>query len=268
MSTLAPTSDVDLLGLLRAAGPLDVSQMAAKIEVTPTAVRQRLARLMAQGLIDRQPIRAGRGRPRHRYHLTRKGLRLTGSNFTDLALALWKEIRAIQDPELRRRLVSRVAKALARGYADQVRGRTTAEKMESLREVLQQRQVPFSVDTSGPLPVLCADACPYHELAEQDRAICSVETWLFSELLGENLQLAQCRLDGAARCRFQPASGGDILDAEIDGSPRLSARPSVPTSRLAVPWVPAPRGALRAAAGPGEARENAADDTTVDRGTL
>jgi DeoR family transcriptional regulator, suf operon transcriptional repressor len=40
-------------------------------------------------------------------------------------------------------------------------------------------------------------------LAEQDRGICGVERMLFSELLGENIRLSECRLDGASCCRFE-----------------------------------------------------------------
>jgi predicted ArsR family transcriptional regulator len=183
---------------------MGVAELAKVIEVTPTAVRQRLSRLLAQGLIEREAIRAGRGRPKHRYRLTRKGLRVTGSNFTDLALALWKEIGAIDDLAVRRTLMMRVVKALAAGYSQQIEGRTTAERMESLRGLLAQRRVPFSVDTSGELPVLTAHACPYHELAEEDRGICSLERMLFSELLGKDIELSSCRLDGGGSCQFQP----------------------------------------------------------------
>ena len=229
MNTLTPTSDANLLDLLRSSGPLGVAEMADVIEVTPTAVRQRLGRLMAQGLIDREAVRAGRGRPKHRYHLTRKGLRLTGSNFTDLALALWREVRAIEDVQLRRTLVMRVVRALAGGYARQIQGQTTAERMESLRQLLSQRQVPFSVDVSGGLPVLTADACPYHELAEEDPGICTLERLLFSELLGEDVELVECRLDGGVHCQFRPTGGADILSGL---SRRLSTKSQLAPPRM------------------------------------
>ena len=45
MSMEAPTSDSDLMDLLRIAGPLSVSELADAMEVTATAVRQRLVRL-------------------------------------------------------------------------------------------------------------------------------------------------------------------------------------------------------------------------------
>ncbi|NUQ63908.1 MAG: helix-turn-helix transcriptional regulator [Pirellulales bacterium] len=212
MSTAAPSSDAELLDMLRSQGPMGVTDMAGVIEVTPTAVRQRLGRLMAQGLVEREAIRAGRGRPKHRYQLTQKGVRLTGSNFTDLALALWREIGAIENMEVRKSLLRRVVRALASGYAQEMEGKTTTERMHSLSRILEQRRVPFSVDSNGERPVLTAHACPYPELAENDRGICVLEKILFSELLGEDVQLSQCRLDGAESCQFQPKSIGDILN--------------------------------------------------------
>jgi len=118
MSIETPNSDSDLLDLLRIAGPLSVLQLSDAMEVTPTAVRQRLTRLTSQTLIERDAVRAGRGRPKHRYWLTDKGLRQTGSNFTDLALALWREFSQIQDDELRRQMLRRIARTLAAGYAE------------------------------------------------------------------------------------------------------------------------------------------------------
>lgn len=205
MNTAAPSSDADLLELLRTGGPRSVSELAIATEVTATAIRQRLSRLLAQGLVQREAVRIGRGRPRHRYGLTQKGLRLTGSNFTDLALVLWREIVAIEDTVVRRTLVDRVVKALASGYLAEIEGGTTAERMESIRELLAERRLPCTVDGSRELPVLTSHACPYPELAEEDRGICDFEKLLYSELLGHNLELSRCRLDGDGPCQFRPS---------------------------------------------------------------
>ena len=203
MSIEAPTSDAGLLDLLRITGPLGVSELADAMEVTPTAVRQRLVRLLAQNSIEREATRHGRGRPRHRYWLSEKGLRLTGSNFTDLAVALWEEMRQSDDPELRRQTLRRIARALAAGYANQIQGATPSERMESLADLLAQRRIPVSVEQSGQGSVLTEHACPYPKLAEQDPGICSVEQMMFSELLGQHVELTQCRLQGGSECRFQ-----------------------------------------------------------------
>jgi predicted ArsR family transcriptional regulator len=202
MKSVTESSDVGMLDLLRRSGALGVNELAAAMQVTPTAVRQRLVRLMGQGLIERRLARAGRGRPSHRYTLTEKGRRQTGANFVDLAMALWHEVRTIPDPEVRRGLLQRIAKAMAGKYGGDVKGVSTADRMRDVSRLFSERDVPFEVEDSGALPVLTALACPYPELAEQDRGVCAMERMMFSELVGTNLKLAECRLDGDTCCRF------------------------------------------------------------------
>jgi DeoR family transcriptional regulator, suf operon transcriptional repressor len=200
---LAATSDAGILNLLRKLGPLSVLRMADLTKVTQTAVRQRLVRLMAQGMIERVPEKQTRGRPSHRYSLTDKGRQQSGSNFVDLAMVLWNEIREIKDAEVRRGLLQRLSSRMASMYAQQMNGTTTDERMESLAALFAERNVPLTVDRTGDLPILTVEACPYPLLAEQDRGICAMEKMVFSELLGENVRLSQCRLDGANCCTFE-----------------------------------------------------------------
>lgn len=49
MSAVSQTSDTDLLELLRMIGPTNVSELSRELDVTPTAVRQRLTRLPHSG---------------------------------------------------------------------------------------------------------------------------------------------------------------------------------------------------------------------------
>ena len=203
MSIAAPHSDNDLLDLVRVAGPLGVSELSDALEVTATAVRQRLTRLMANSLVQREPVRAGRGRPKHRYWLTDKGLRQTGSNFTDLAVTLWREFRSIPDEHMRSDMLRRFAKALASGYAEHIHGNTPGERLQSLAELLSQRRIPVSVEASPGGPTLRAHACPYPNLADEDPSVCVMEKMLFSELVGSDVQLTHCRLTGGADCQFQ-----------------------------------------------------------------
>ena len=206
MSVEAPNSDADLMDLIRIAGPLSVTELADAMEVTATAVRQRLTRLMAQSMIEREAIRAGRGRPKHRYSLTDKGLRQTGSNFTDLALTLWREIRTTGDEKLSRDVLRRISRALAAGYAAQIRGSTPAERLQSLSELLKQRRIPVTVGSTNDHSTLTTHACPYPKLAEEDSNICMMEKMMFSELIGNELELTKCRLDGGGDCQFQTGS--------------------------------------------------------------
>jgi predicted ArsR family transcriptional regulator len=100
--------------------------------------------------------------------------------------------------------LQRIADAMARHYQGLISGATAVERMQSVARVFADRRVPVSVvpDREGQLPVLTVEDCPYPELAEQDRGICTVEKMAFSQLLDQDVKLTQCRLDGHACCQF------------------------------------------------------------------
>jgi predicted ArsR family transcriptional regulator len=195
-------SDANVLELMLEQDSATVSELAESMQVTATAVRQRLMRLMAQGLVERSAAPSGRGRPSHRYRLTTAGRRKSGVNFADLAIALWREIREIEDPKVKQTLISGLSHRLASMYAGAIQGDSLEEKMQSLAEFFNERRIPFTVDSQNQEPVLRILACPYPELAEQDRTVCSMESQIFTEVLGKDVHLDRCRLDGNQCCEF------------------------------------------------------------------
>ncbi len=119
-------------------------------------------------------------------------------------MALWKEVRAIEDPEVRRGLLQRIAKTMASMYGEQVHGDSTAERMQSLSGVFAERDVPLEVEDSGNLPVLTAMACPYPELAERDRGICRVGEDAVFRAGGVGIAVVELP---ARRCDLLPVRG-------------------------------------------------------------
>jgi DeoR family transcriptional regulator, suf operon transcriptional repressor len=206
MSTQTQSTDRALLDYIRREGAVTISALVDEMGVTATAVRQRLQRLMAEGLIQRRMERKSRGRPNHRYSLTEKGERSAGTNFGDMAIVLWEEIKSVEDPAVRRGLLKRIADRLVARYRNRVSGETLDERMAGLAAVMAERDIPFEVDHSGGLPVLSAVACPYPELAKLDRGVCTMEKLMLSEILGNNVRLSECRLDGATCCTFTPSA--------------------------------------------------------------
>lgn len=192
---------------LRRAGEATVQGLAEHFGVTPTAIRQRLVRLRDEGVVERSSEAAGRGRPTHRYRLTDVGRRSAGNNYEELAVALWEEVRAVRDPNLRQGLLRRIATRLAGQFRDQVTGESAQERLQSLAALLNKKQIPCEVELDGSLPVIHALACPFPELAEQDRGVCSVEKMVFSDLVGDGVRLSACRLDGGDCCSFTPTAG-------------------------------------------------------------
>lgn len=208
------STDSAVIELLRLNPALEVGELAAGLGVTATAVRQRLDRLMGAGLVERSTVAKPRGRPSHSYSLTAAGRRVGGDNFKDLAVALWREVRGIRDPAVRTGLLARIGSAMADRYRERVTGQAAGDRLESIAAVLREREISCSVEHS-PLPVLVTRSCPFPDLAEEDRGICSAERLMLQELVGSPVRLTDCRLDGGTACLFvADANGGGACTPE------------------------------------------------------
>jgi predicted ArsR family transcriptional regulator len=203
---MTESADRSLLDLIRRHGPLTVSELSVRLGVTPTAVRIRLTRLVGSGMVERRAEPGGRGRPKYTYQASAAAHRRLGQNYADLAVILWDEMmRTIEDRKLRRVLFGRITDRLAELYRAQVTGVEWERRLVQLGTILHDQGIEAEV-TRGDgdlLPVLKQHSCPYHELAEADRAVCAMERKMFEKVLGRGLRLSQCRLDGHRSCDFE-----------------------------------------------------------------
>jgi predicted ArsR family transcriptional regulator len=198
--------DWQFLQLLRAQQETTIPVLCEAAGVTPTAIRQRLGRLQGLGLVTRETVRSGRGRPFHRYVLTEAGHRELGDNFAELALLLWESVQQIEDTAVRGQVLSRIRDRLARQYGSGMAGEPLAQRLNSLRTVLASRGFRVDVIQRNGLPILREHHCPYHELATIDSGICELEQQVFEAVIGSPLVLTQCCRDGHGVCEFQPAT--------------------------------------------------------------
>lgn len=225
----ARASDAELLGLMRGGSSMTIDELKQRLGVTATAVRQRIERLLEAGLIEREKVVVGRGRPLFRYTLTVDGHRYAGADSSEFAEAMWREIMMLRDSPLRRRLISAIARRLGRMYAARFQQHAAAEclvqsdamleqRMRSLSDALTRNQINAEVHMLGPqaarLPVLDICACPYPTLRDtpEDRSLCKMEEEMLSEALGSQVHLTSCRLDGDQCCQFTPVETG--IDAK------------------------------------------------------
>ncbi len=220
--------DRQLLLALRMGEAVGIGELTDSLGVTATAVRQRVERLLEQGLIEREKLVAGRGRPTFRYRLTSAGHQRTGTNPVELVDAMWREIVALPDDAVRRRLLESVAGRLGQRFAEELNQPSKGEeflatpiasskdgeavafeqRVRKLSEALTARQIDNEVLHDGELPVLDIGSCPYPSLTNvsDDRAMCRLEEKMFSEALGRPMHLSSCRLDGDTCCQFTPTT--------------------------------------------------------------
>jgi predicted ArsR family transcriptional regulator len=204
----APIRPVDqlVLDLLRREEGLTVTDLMERLEVTATAIRQRLDRLEESGLIERRKQSLGRGRPSFNYFLTDLGWRQAGVTYSDLAIAMWTELKSLDNSELQARLVDKVSQRMGVKFRAMLPDASLTERMQGMADLLSNRRIPACVSNAPGLPVLEVQACPYPDLVanDHDRSVCNLEQKVMSAALGQEMELSQCRLDGHNCCQFKP----------------------------------------------------------------
>lgn len=199
-------SDIEFLSALQRQSPASVQTLCDVIGVTATAIRQKLMRFQAEGLVERKVLRQDRGRPIHTYHLTEKGLKETGDDHAEIAAILWKQVMQIENPDVRHQVLAGVKTALVERFGEVDGGDNLARRLQLLTSKMagQGFDLEYAEGSEGnDLPILREHNCPYHELASEDSSICDLEQSVFSELLGVPVELSSCRLDGHQCCEFQ-----------------------------------------------------------------
>jgi predicted ArsR family transcriptional regulator len=204
----SPIRPVDqlVLDLLRRYEGLSVTDLMERLEVTATAVRQRLDRLEESGFIEKRKQAAGRGRPSFNYYLTEHGAQQAGVTYSDLAIAMWDEIQSIDDFALRNQLTQKVSARLGGKLKELLPNAPLDQRMQVMAGLMSHRRVPTMLTGDIGLPVLEMHVCPYPDLVggNHDRSVCDLEIQVMSAALGHEMELSKCRLDGHGCCQFRP----------------------------------------------------------------
>lgn len=192
-----------ILEYLQRNGSGAIKDLEEHLGVTTTAVRQQLQALQADGYVERTSVHAGVGRPHHEYSMTAKAHDLFSCGTDELALTLLEEVLALAGKETTDQLLGRVGSRLAAHYARSIEAGELSERVEQLVEVLSARGVlaDMKIDEEDVI-VLQTYNCPYHELAQEHRNICDMDERFMREVLGSDVNLSECIMDGHHRCSF------------------------------------------------------------------
>jgi len=195
----------EILYRLRNEGSTSPDRLAADLGASRTGVLQQLRALESEGLVQRETVRHGVGRPRHLYDVTDRAQDLFPSNYDGLASGLLAAIRAVGGPEL----IDRVFEARRQLAADAIRRRMserlvpTSTLFERVRElaVIQDEQgylCTAEVDADGAMR-LRESNCAIHHVAAGNDAACRAELDLFREVLRADV-VRESHIVGGDRC--------------------------------------------------------------------
>ena len=192
-----------VLSILQRQGSVTIKELEASLGVTATAVRQQIASLFADGYIQQEVERSGRGRPKHVYSLTPKGRSLFPHHYDEFTNSLLREILISEGPDKVQELLGRMGQRMAAQYEGQLAGLSSPERATKLTELLNAKGIMAELTFEPDGIVFHEYTCPYYELARENRAICDMEEDMIAHAVKQPVALVSCTLDGHHGCQFK-----------------------------------------------------------------
>jgi DeoR family suf operon transcriptional repressor len=198
-----------VLNILQRQGEASIKDLEDGLGVTATAVRQQIAGLLADGYIQQETERMGRGRPRHVYSLTPKGRALFPHHYDEFTNSLLREILVSEGPEKVQNLLGRMSHRLAAQYQRELEAVPLEDRAAKLTELLNAKGILAEVKLEDDVLVFHEYTCPYYELAREYRAICDMEEEMIAHAIQHTVELVSCTLDGHHGCQFKIERAAD-----------------------------------------------------------
>lgn len=192
-----------LLLLQRDKSGLTVDELAERLSITRTAVRQHLAVLTRDGYVDQQTLRKTAGRPGHVYVLTLAGDALFPKQYSWFSSAMLHELRREHGSAGLALFLRRLASSVASGLDARVRGLSPAERVAALAQLMNELGYDArAVSAPGAPDEIVATNCVFHDLARDFPEVCHFDYELAEKLTATQVRHPECMVRGGKVCRF------------------------------------------------------------------
>ncbi|MHB1613476.1 MAG: helix-turn-helix transcriptional regulator [Actinomycetes bacterium] len=173
-------------------GPSTAAVVAARLGLTPTAVRRHLEPLLAEGLVAVRASRVlpgrGRGRPARVFALTDAGRHAFFHAYDDLALHALRYLSAVEGPAAVAGFAQARAEELLGGRRDAMRDLALPERVHEVTAILAGDGYAATVRRAPGGDQICQHHCPVEHVAAEFPELCQAETAAIASVLGTHVQ--------------------------------------------------------------------------------
>lgn len=196
--------------LLKTEGAMDSAGLAARLRVTPMAVRQHLYALQRERLVSAEERPVPLGRPAKYWQLTRDADRLFPDAYAELSVALIDAVGdAFGTAGVQRLLEARLARQQT-DYRARIGPSASLEgKLQQLARVRTEEGYMAEVKAGGPGTFLFIENhCPICAAATACQGFCATELDLFRAVLGPGVSIERSEhvVSGDRRCVYTVSS--------------------------------------------------------------
>ena len=195
---------------LKTRGALTAAQLADRLDVTGVAIRQHLAVLEEEGLVEHATERRPVGRPAKRWSLTARAAERFPDTHADLTVELLTAMRKVFGEEGVERLIHERALEQRKVYRKRLPAKTAplADRVAALAELRSEEgyMAAWEEEADGSF-LLLENHCPICAAASVCQGFCKDELDLFRSVLGNGVQVERTEhlLADARRCAYRIA---------------------------------------------------------------
>jgi len=215
-----------ILAHLKRSGNGTVDGLASTLGLARMTVRQHLAALERDGLVESGEERRRTGRPRMVFSLSDRGQEMFPKRYDRLAdLALQEvafldaeEIAGRSPQEKKRLLLSKMAERVYVQHARRVEGKSLPERVAAVAQILHEEGGFAEWHREGEAFEIVDYNCVYRRVADSHDDICDWHMELLARLLGQRVGCSQFQSQGAESCRFVVSQGvAQAANAQAEG---------------------------------------------------
>jgi predicted ArsR family transcriptional regulator len=212
-----------LLTLLKRRGGQTVDELSGALALASMTVRQHLATLERDELVQVQELRTGPGRPRHIYRLTEQGEEAFPKRYDRLAAALLRELGELEAEDLAGKtpmekqelVLCRLAAREADHILPRLTGRPLATRVAAVAEALTAAGGLAEWERTAHGFEIRDYNCVYRRVAAQPSAACTWHLALLARVLGAPVTHGgEPPVRGGTCCRFLVADSPPTVHDE------------------------------------------------------
>ncbi len=192
-----------ILQLLKMRAHMSISQLTDALHISSMGIRQHLAILEDEGLVEYEREKQGRGRPYHLYKLTAEANNLFPTTYANFAVELMHEVAKFNGPRFINKVFRSRMQSQIHSYRQRLQGKPLPERIKELAIIRDEEGYMARADEDNTDYLLTEHNCPIAAIAEEYPHVCEIELALFRQALGTKVYRREHLMQGGHKCCYR-----------------------------------------------------------------
>ena len=194
-----------ILQLLKMRAGMTVGQLTDALPISQMGIRQHLAILESESLVEYYREKQKRGRPLHVYRLTDQANSLFPTTYANFAVGLMHEVAKFNGPRFHQQSVSRTHEIAVASLSTATSREKICPNASKNSRGYEMKKDTWHCAMNEDDYVLIEHNCPISVIAEEYPYVCEIELGLFRQSLGTKVVREEHLMRGSHRCCYRIA---------------------------------------------------------------